>query len=70
MIHEVKSHLHYARRARMRLELKRLIINRREERFQTGKIKSVLNSVIHSTTFCRISKLLVILLYSEVLILT
>lgn len=38
MIHEVNSHLHYARRARLRTEL-REAIRRREEKFQAGKIK-------------------------------
>jgi hypothetical protein len=45
MIHEVNSHLHYARRARLRAELN-IMIRKREERFQAGKIKSVLNSVL------------------------
>ena len=45
MIHEVNSHLHYARRARLRAELN-ILIRKREERFQAGKIKSVLTSVL------------------------
>jgi hypothetical protein len=45
MIHEVNSHLHYARRARLRAELN-IMIRKREERFQAGKVKSVLNSVL------------------------
>jgi hypothetical protein len=45
MIHEVNSHLHYARRARLRAELN-LLIRKREESFQAGKVKSVLTSVL------------------------
>jgi hypothetical protein len=40
MTHEVFSHLHYARRARLRAELN-IMIRKREERFQAGKVKSV-----------------------------
>jgi hypothetical protein len=49
MIHQVNSHLHYARRAKMRLDIKESL-RVREEKYQQKKYRQVLNSVLKRST--------------------
>lgn len=49
MIHQVNSHLHYARRAKMRLDIKESL-RLREEKYQQKKYRQVLNSVLKRST--------------------